>query len=141
MMKLLKIKNIHVYLIVIILITLLLNLMFSDSSNVQSAHDINIVITPCSVVSDSQVETNNFNQSNTPQICGEVFSEYMPLELEYDITNLDNNETVLFCEYVKIMTRNFTLALPDNLDAGNYKFELKAGCKKLVAETNFVVLP
>ena len=141
MIDLLKIKNINVYFVIAILITIILNLVFSDTSDLQSAYEIDVAIKPCKLIGESRVETSHFDQGSTQQICGEVFSEYMPLELEYYITDLENSETIVVCEYIKITTRTFTIKLPDNLDAGEYKFELRTGCRKYVAETSFAILP
>ena len=141
MHKLLQMKNLQYYFALAVVIIILLNIIFSDTSNAQSTQEINVTLKPCSLVDGVYDEISSFNLGNAPQICGEVLTDYIPLDLEYYIVNLETGREILFCEYIKITAREFTVILPDNLEAGKYKFEIKAGCRKHIAETNFIVLP
>lgn len=97
-MNLLKVKNIDLYFVIAILIAFLLVLSFSDTSNVQSAQQIDITLKPCSLVDGVYVETSNFDPGSSPQICGEVLSDYMPLELDFFTTNLETGKEFFFLE-------------------------------------------
>ena len=140
MNKILAVKNIDIYIVIAILVVFALTSIFwSDTSNVQSAHQITLLLRPCKLVDGIHTESPHFEVGSTPYICGEVLSEYLPLELNYYLVNSTNNELVS-SEYIKITSHEFIVDLPSDLDIGQYEFEIKAGRRKQLASTNFEIV-
>lgn len=137
-----KILNPPNYVILIfwflILIFILFNIVISDTSNTQSNQKIEISIHICIIKNYRQVEVETFETNISPHICGKVLTEFLPLDLRYSLKNMESEEYVLFSKYKKIDAYEFSIQLPDNLDAGHYEFEIKSG-RRHIATLSFEV--
>lgn len=132
-----KILNPPKYIVVIIwfliLIFIVLMTLTDDTSNVQSAQVIEIAIWPCTIEEDKQVKIDIFEiKKAKPYVCGKILSTYLPLDLRYSLINLQTEKYELFSEYRKFDAYEFSIELPDNLEVGNYEFEIKSGRRHIV---------
>lgn len=142
MNKICQAKNIEVYVATLaIVVIIVLIVAFGDPSNMQSAHEKEVHLELCQMSDSTHTNVRQFSTKDTPFICGEVTSEYLPLEIRYYLTDLDTGNAILSYEYIKITTRKFAIELPKQLGTGNYKFELKAGGREHVAEVYFTISP
>jgi hypothetical protein len=139
MNKILKIKNINIYLVIAFLVLLAFIAIFvKDTSNVQSAQPKEISLKPCSLADGIQFEAPQFKVGNVPYIC-RVLSEYLPLELDYQIVDLISGKRVS-SEYIKITTYDFVIELSTTLEVGQYEFELREGMRRRIATTIFNIV-
>jgi hypothetical protein len=125
-----KILNPPNYVIAIILLLIATLMIFDfltiDRSNVQSAQVIEIAIIPCKIIDDTQIRVLQFKEGDSPNICGKVLSEYLPIELEFELTNMQSNKRVYY-EVGNISAYDFLIKLPEDLTIGEYEFEVKSG--------------
>lgn len=124
-----KILNPPKYIVLILWFSVLILIIFivftSDRSNIQSAQAIEIAIKPCKIVDNLQIEVTQFTKNDPPYICGKILSEYLPLELQFVLTNRQNGERVYY-EVKKLVDYEFFIKLPENLVIGEYEFEVKS---------------
>ena len=139
MNNLLSFKNINIFIAVAIVVVIVITIIVSDTYMTPSDSQIDLSLRPCKIVDGIQIEVLYFEFGGTPHICGEVLSEFVPLELDYYLVNSTNNELVLSAEYIKVTTHEFIVDLPSNLDVGEYEFEIKAGRRKHLASTKFEI--
>jgi len=131
-------QQITPYIILVFFAMLILTLIIKDTSNVQSAHPKEIIIKPCILKDGVQVEAFQFTVGDIPHICGEVLSEYLPLELDYYLVDMNNNKVIL-TNYIKITGHEFVISLPASYDIGRYEFELKEGKRRRIDITSFTI--
>ncbi len=124
-----KILNPPNYVVFILWLLALILIMFfvltGDRSNVQSAQVIEITITPCRIIDNAQIKVVQFKINDSPYICGKILSEYLPLELQFVLTDKQSDERVYY-EVKKLVDYDFLIELPNNLSVGKYEFEVKS---------------
>lgn len=131
-------KKIVMFFMIIVIVIISFVLVYSDTSDLQSAQEKNISLKPCTVVDGIHMDVTDFEVGVIPHICGKVLSKYLPLELNYYLVySTDNN--VILDEHIKITSYEFVIDLPPDLDVGHYEFEIRAGRRKHIASTNFEI--
>ncbi len=125
--------------IIILLLVFIAAFVSKNTSNVQSAQEINLSIYPCVTEVYEQTSVIIFTVDNPPNICGIVLSDYLPLELRVTLINKSLDEEVVSFQYEKIVAHEFLIDLPDDLAVGEYEFEIRSG-RRHVGSTSFTVV-
>lgn len=127
MNKILNPPNHFVFILWLLVLMFIIFIMITgDRSHVQSAQAITLAIKPCEIIDGEQVEVGNFGVNSSPHICGRVLSEYLPVELDFVLTNKGTGERVYY-EVKNIINRDFLIELPRDLEIGEYEFEITDG--------------